>query len=216
MKIIGIILTASLFMPSMLAAQASQQEAGDQQHRGFYIGAGIGASEYDDDNFYRGQNMDSSELGGKIYGGYRFNQYLGVEAALVGLGSFENSTFSSEIYNDFGVVSISGLGTLPLAYGLSLYGQLGFGLATVTQDITYATANGQLFTRDDDSDGLAGIYGGGILFIPSSLRILEFRLGWEHYDFSVDLSRVNNGVRSSKNVDTQFDLYFFGVAFNFW
>ena len=113
-------------------------------------------------------------------------------------------------------MSFSGLGNLPIFYGISLYGQLGFGFASINQDIAYATPTAQLVTRDDSDTALAGLYGAGLKFIPPTFRKLEFTLGWERYVFSTDTTQVDAGIRSQDDVDHEFDFVFVGVALNFW
>lgn len=184
--------------------------------RGFYVGAGIGASEYDDDGYYDEQRLDDSEVGGKVYGGYRFSKYLSLQAALVGLGNFEASAPDNKIENEASVITLSALGQLPLAYGIALYGELGVGYGTISQDISYATPGGLLVTDDDDDGGLAVQYGAGLLIIPPDFKKLEFRVGWERYAFSTDTISVDSGVRIKDDVDHEFDMIFVGVGLNFW
>jgi OOP family OmpA-OmpF porin len=197
-------------------AIALSEQTVPQEHKGLYVGAGIGASSYDDDDYFDQQRLDDSEVGIKLFGGYRFSEYFSLEGALVGLGSFEADSSSSEIKNEFGLMSFSGVGNLPLFYGISLYGQLGFGFASINQDIAYATPTAQLVTRDDSDTALAGLYGAGLKFIPPTFRKLEFTLGWERYVFSTDTTRVDAGIRSQDDVDHEFDFVFVGVALNFW
>jgi OOP family OmpA-OmpF porin len=195
---------------------ALSEQTVPQEHKGLYVGAGIGASSYDDDDYFERQRLDDSEVGIKFFGGYRFSEYFSVEGALVGLGNFEADSSSSEIKNEFGLMSFSGVGNLPIFYGISLYGQLGFGFASISQDISYATPSAQLVTRNDNDSALAGLYGAGLKFIPPTFRKLEFSLGWERYVFSTDTTRVDGGTRSKDDVDHEFDFVFVGVALNFW
>jgi OOP family OmpA-OmpF porin len=207
-----IIILLTLFMsPTAISEQAAPPE-----HKGIYVGAGIGASSYDDDGYFDQQRLDDSEVGIKFFGGYRFSEYFSVEGALVGLGTFDVNSSSSEVENQFSLMSFSGVGHLPLGYGISLYGQLGFGFASISQDIAYATPAAQLVTRVDSDSALAGLYGAGLKFIPPTFRKLEFSLGWERYVFSTDTTRVDGGIRSKDDVDHEFDFVFVGVALNFW
>jgi OOP family OmpA-OmpF porin len=207
-----IIILLALLMPSLaLAEQTTANET-----KGLYVGVGIGASSYDDDNYFDQLRLDDSEVGIKLFGGYRFSQYFSLEGAVVGLGSFDADSSSSEIKNEFGLMSFSGVGNLPIFYGIALYGQLGFGFASISQDIAYATPSAQLVTRNDNDSALAGLYGAGLKFIPPTFRKLEFTLGWERYVFSTDTTRVDAGIRSQDDVDHEFDFVFVGVALNFW
>lgn len=187
-----------------------------QDARGFYVGAALGASEYDDDGYFDQQRLDDSEVGGKVYGGYRFNSYVSVETALVGLGNFESKTSDSEVKNEFGVWSFSALGQLPLAYGMALFGELGFGFSSIYQDYAYVSPSAELVTGDDDDVDMAGIYGAGLLIIPPDFNKLELRAGWTRYVFSADTVRVDNGIKNGSEVDHEFDLFYAGIALNFW
>lgn len=207
-----IIIFLALLMPSLLLAEQTVPH----ETKGLYVGVGIGASSYDDDDYFDQLRLDDSEVGIKFYGGYRFSEYFSLEGALVGLGTFDTDSPDSEIKNEFGLMSFSGVGHLPLVYGISLYGQLGFGFASISQDIAYATPAAQLVTRNDDDTALAGLYGAGLKFIPPTFRKLEFSLGWERYVFSTDTTRVDGGIRSKEDVDHEFDFVFVGVALNFW
>ena len=207
-----IIFLLALLIPSI----ALSEQASTQENKGLYVGVGIGASSYDDDGYFDQQRLDDSEVGIKFFGGYRFSEYFSLEGGLVGLGTFDADSSSSEIKNEFSLISFSGVGYLPLVYGISLYGQLGFGFASISQDIAYATPSAQLVTRNDSDSALAGIYGAGLKFIPPNFRKLEFSLGWERTVFSTDTTRVDGGIRSKDDVDQEFDFVFVGVALNFW
>ena len=210
-RIAGVFIIAQLLCSPALVAEEKQAE----QNTGFYIGLGLGESQFDDDGYFDRQNMDDSEFAGKLYGGYRLNPYLSLEATLTGMGTYKATSYSSEINSDFGVLGFSVLGQLPLPYGMAIYGELGFGVGTITQEVTYVTPAGRLVTDDDSGDGVAGIYGAGWRIIPPNLRLLEFRVRWQHYAFSANTTRIQNGFTSRSDEDLKFDFVFVGAALNF-
>ncbi len=204
----------NLLVVSLLAAYLSSLVTAEEG-AGFFVGTGFGVSDYDEESFYQQQQLDDSASGGKFYGGYRFNHYVSVEGALLALGTFDADSFSAKVENDFSVLSVAVLGNLPLAYGFSLFGQLGVGMATISQEISYASPSGQLFTGDDDDSAGTSVYGVGVKLIPPKLPRIEFRLSWERYNFSVNTIRIENNTRIKDGVDTELDLYLLGIAYNF-
>jgi OOP family OmpA-OmpF porin len=80
-------LLALAFAPPLAAAAGPGKD-----QRGFYAGAAVGPSRAEDwcGPFFDTVvlSCDNSELGYKVFGGYRFNDFLGVEAAYVDFGRF--------------------------------------------------------------------------------------------------------------------------------
>jgi len=82
------------------------------EDRGWYVGAGVGSS--DDDL------LAESDTGFKLFGGFRFNKNVAVEAAYLDLGDFV-----------FGVIEQNGLAvegefTWPIANKFGLFAKAGF------------------------------------------------------------------------------------------
>ena len=210
-----LLLTLPAIAVSLVSIAASVSAAEDAPGA-FYLGGALGTTDYDDDGFYDQQRLDDSEYGLKAYGGYRFNQYVSVEAALTSLGNYEAESLNADIETDFGAITGSIVGHLPLGAGFSLFGQVGIGSATISQDITFATGGGVLFSDDDEDDADSVLaYGFGLNYIPPALQRIQFRLGWERYDFSLDSITVNNGVLIKDDVDHEIELIHFGAAYNF-
>ena len=87
------IAAASLIVLSTLASQAFAQ----QPQRGWYAGISAGQSTADIDSAsvlpvigatQSRVSTDDTDTGFKLYGGYRFNRHLAVEAGYADLGSF--------------------------------------------------------------------------------------------------------------------------------
>jgi OOP family OmpA-OmpF porin len=134
------LLAAALLALSGLVA-ASQASA-----QGFYIGASAGKSDIEDDIAIPGL-ITSGTAGGKdsgfkIFGGYQFNQYFGLDLAYVDLGK---ATYSGSYYGASvtgGTVKVWGLnlsvvGTYPLNSSFAVFGKLGvFGWEAKWSDTT--------------------------------------------------------------------------------
>ena len=75
-----------LFLVLMLVAASTPSLAADN---GFYLGLGVGRGSLTPSKFYddQGQSVVEEPSAYKLYGGYRFFNYLGVEAGYMDLGS---------------------------------------------------------------------------------------------------------------------------------
>lgn len=122
---------------------------------GFYVGAGLGASRLDTPNqflFNISQTGGKTSrqlggLGGRIFGGYNFNEYFGVET---GYARYAQSTYkanlqgnstNSSIKYSLGALDVVGKGYLPLSNsGFNLYGLAG--LARVSSQTQYKNQGG--------------------------------------------------------------------------
>lgn len=203
-----------LFANSLYAQESPSQQA-SKERTPFYIGGAIAGSQFDDDGFYDQQRLDDSTVGFKVYGGYRLNPYLSFEASLNSLGYYEVETTQSEVDMAFGALTASALGRLPLGQGFELFGQLGVGFASVSQDISFATSSGQLITDDEDDASGVIVYGLGVNYVPPGLKFIQFRFGWERYAFSVDTFRIDNGVIIKGDGDQEIDQIHLGAAYIF-
>lgn len=117
---------------------------------GTYVGMGLGASRQDTPNEYLlsgsdaygvSQSRQRGGLGGRLFMGYNFNRYFGVEA---GLAKYANSKYkatdgfnTANLKYETAALDLVGKAYLPLAEsGMSLYG-LG-GAAVVRSKATYS------------------------------------------------------------------------------
>jgi len=97
--------------------------AAEPKERGFYIGAAVGQSIYDEDGAF-GSFGDDEDNMYQVHAGYKILKYLAVEARYVDMGSF--SVGFDDI--DISVTSIHVVGIIPFGTsGWELFGQLGFG-----------------------------------------------------------------------------------------
>ncbi|HLB17178.1 MAG TPA: outer membrane beta-barrel protein [Burkholderiales bacterium] len=115
-------------LAAMDAALAQQRaQTGIPSAPAWYIGAGAGVSYYDmnqqDLNMIPSvttQGFDSTGFGWKLFGGYRFNPYLGLEGSYADLGSSSGGLkYAVHSWN------VAGVGRLPFASGFYLQGKVG-------------------------------------------------------------------------------------------
>jgi OOP family OmpA-OmpF porin len=103
------------FIFALIAASAFAITPAMAQDSGFYVGAGIGDFGVDVDGF------SGSDTGFKVFGGYQFMKYLGVELEYLDGGTVED--FGTEI--DVSGFNLSGMGILPVGEKFNLFAKLG-------------------------------------------------------------------------------------------
>lgn len=153
------------------------------QAEGLYVGGALGTPDYH--STINGISGNGSGVGGKVFGGYQFNPYFGLEGGFYDLGHIDN---------DSGKVTTRGayfdaVGTLPLASGWSLLGSAG-----VTQARLRTTYG------NDTSPGLK--LGVGVQY--DLTRQVALRAGYDRY-------RYSNAFDDKANVGEAT----FGVKFGF-
>jgi OOP family OmpA-OmpF porin len=136
-------LSVALVSPAVFAAE---------DPGGLYVGGSFGLSwsHLTGNNIYSSKgSSDRKDLtSGKLYGGYRFNEYLAVELQSASLGT-SDSTYSNNLGNlvnnrhtrtSSSALALSVLGILPVSENFSLLGKLGVAQTTVK------------YTESDDLD----------------------------------------------------------------
>jgi OmpA-OmpF porin, OOP family len=104
---------------------------------GPYVGAGIGVTGYGlkKEDFTSagsaGRRFDERDGGLKVFGGYRFNEYLAVEGQVASLGKAEvtyrdaaGRSVGKEKYS-LAAASVAAVGSWPLGAGFSVFGKAG-------------------------------------------------------------------------------------------
>jgi len=81
-----------------------------------YMGLGVGLSIYNQDIFtdrdHEASNNDMG-MGYKFFGGYKFNDYLGIEGAYNLLGTAKSANSSDNFTSELTAISLSGVLSLP-------------------------------------------------------------------------------------------------------
>ena len=142
---------------------------------GIYLGASVGQSgvQYDDNIDGQNLNFDASARGFKAIAGWRFIDWLAVEANYVDLGSGDDNVQGERIESDVNGVSLSAVGFVPLG-PVDLFARVG--AINWNADLT---APGLGVSASDDGTDLT--YGVGAQFRVWSLSI---RGEYEIFDIS--------------------------------
>jgi OOP family OmpA-OmpF porin len=145
---LGLTAFAALALTAAMAAHADVQP-------GFYAGAGVGTTKLSDNGFDdAGVDVDDTDTGFKIFGGYSFNRNLAIEVSYFDLGEVSGGFSDPFIGNVSFDVGVSGLnasvvGRLPVSETFSLFGKLG--IASYDLD-AHATIAGVGSASDSQSE----------------------------------------------------------------
>lgn len=154
----------------------------DPNSSGAYVGTGFGTTGYADDNYVRdiGRTaLDKSNSGYKFYGGYQFNNIVGVEVGYTDYGKFSAVQDYSQEADSLSVganVGYSFLDGQLRPFGI-------FGLGFVSLDIQ----NSPVSLPEDNT--FTYHYGVGVQYEPDVLMGLGLRLAYEADLYSVDYIR---------------------------
>ena len=162
-----------------LAIVASTAAAADGP--GFYIGADVGSTEVDIDNF-GDFDFDDSDSGYGVFAGYQVNQTFAIEATYRRLSDIDVGFTGGSANLKSEQLGLSAIAGLPLTTNLSLYGRLGYNRIDLK-------ASGPLGTREDDESGVLYGVGLGYAFSPAvSARIEVQRPASDLTNISAGLS----------------------------
>jgi outer membrane protein OmpA-like peptidoglycan-associated protein len=169
----------------VLGLTATSAIAADDK-TGWNIGVAAAFGEYKFDS----NQLDDSSAGFKLFAGYRFNQWLGVEGAYHNFGDFEEDTTPAVTGGDAIVqidgLSLAGLFFLPLGgEDFELYGKAGF--YSFNQD---AFRDAPPLSDSNSSDGLH--LGAGARFFISDQFAVRSEGDWFNID-NGDLWSLNLG-----------------------
>src|SRR5512135_2575353 len=142
---------------------------------GIYIGGSVGQGSVSYDENIEGQRLsyDASSTGYKLIGGWRFLDWLSVEANYVGLGSGDDTLAGQKFETQVGGVTLSALGFLPVG-PVDVFARVG--MINWNADIK---APGTGLSGSDDGNDFA--YGIGAQFRVWSLSL---RAEYERFDVS--------------------------------
>jgi opacity protein-like surface antigen len=152
---------------------------------GFYFGGSVGAGGVKFDDRFDGQQIDydAGSTGYKVIAGWRFLDWLAVEANYVDLGSGEDKVQGETIETDVSGASLSAVGFLPIG-PVDVFARAG--AIDWSADVTLSGLD--LKGSDDGTDFT---YGVGVQFRVWSL---SFRAEYELFDIAdadtVDLASI--------------------------
>ena len=187
-----LLVTAALALAGLIAVPLASAQ-------GFYIGAGAGSTSFDSDitsGLITSGTVDKSSSGYKLFVGYEFNQYFGLEGAYVDLGK---ATYSGSYYGvpvtggkvEVWGLNLSAVGTYPLNSTFAVFGKVGlFAWEAKSKDTTGGIGFSDNLNGADFSLG-AGL---GVRFTKNLSARIEwerFGLGGSNYYYSYDLGNVD-------------------------
>lgn len=178
-------------------ATVSQAQSTD---RGFYLGIGGGGAKYNDFNqlcrditgslpgIPVSTSCDSSEtaFGWKLFGGWRWNEFVALEAGLANLGDAKGDTiiFGQDVNGEISSTAVFGelVGSAPLSQRARLFAKLGIAnidaeLATDVFAVPISGAPSTSFSKDSTE----AVYGAGLEF--AFTQKVMGRAEWERFDF---------------------------------
>jgi len=199
----GLVASAGLVSAPVLAQRAPAMA----QDAGFYLGGAVGQSRLKDACEGLTIACDEKDTGWKVFAGYQFNRYLGIEGGYVDLGKASASgtitgvgvTGNAEVKG----WELLGVGTLPIANNFSAYGKVGFFRWDLDVSAT-AVVPGFAVSTSASDDGTDMTFGVGLKY--EFTRNVAARLEWQRYN---DIGGSNTGGKSDV------DLFSLGVVFKF-
>ncbi len=156
---------------------------------GWYAGVGIGQSNYNDVDE---TSANTRTEGWKVYGGYQFNKYLGVEGGYTNLNDMTGTKGTVRTEVDTDAWSLSAVLSYPVTDKLSVMGKAG--VAYMLADVQ--TKNGSALTVTKGDDGYEPTYGVGVKY--AVFDNLDLRAEWDRYDRSnmnIDLISAGMAVK---------------------
>jgi OOP family OmpA-OmpF porin len=174
---LGLAALLTTIVPALAAAAGPEANP-----RGFYLGAGAGGSRAED---WCGPYLDTtvltcdnSTVGYKLYGGYRFNEFLGVEAAYVDLGTLRLDALylGAPVSNSFDLRggTLQGVLHLPIGRAFSVFGKAG----AIYWDLKNEASGGGFAGSTKDNGFDVAVGAGGQYFLT---RHFALRAEYEYF-----------------------------------
>jgi OmpA-OmpF porin, OOP family len=125
---------------------------------GFYLGASVGKAsvEVSDADF------DNSDTAFKIFGGYAFNEYFGVELAWFDGGTPDERFGAGVVEVELSGLNASVVGRVPLGDTFALFGKVGF--ASYDAEISARVNGTTIFSEEGSDEDLSYGIGGEFRF----------------------------------------------------
>jgi len=171
----------------------------------FYVGASAGWSDIDTEIAFPGLitsgTADGKNTGYKIFGGYEFNPYFGVEISLVDLGKVKYSGSYLGVPVTGGKVDVVGLngsavGIVPVSQSFSLFGKIGI----FAWEADWSDFTGGVPTKAQDNGADLSIGAG---FTINFTKNFSARVEWERFKAGggEDYSSGSPNLTSSAKID---------------
>ena len=185
---------------SFVVASMAMPVLAQNSNHGFYLGAGAGGAKYNGFNqlcrditgalpgIDVDTDCDSSEtsFAWKLFGGWRWNRYVSLEAGFANLGEAKGDTviFGQDVNGEVSSTALFGelVGSIPLGTKARVFGKLG--VANISAELTtdlFAVPLGQLAPTSFSKDSTEAVYGAGLEL--GFTQNLMGRIEWERFDF---------------------------------
>lgn len=156
---------------------------------GWYGGFGFGQSKYRD---FAATNANTRTEGWKVYSGYQFNKYLGVEGGYANLNDLTATTGTTRTDVESNAWALAAVGSYPLTDKFSIMAKLGAAYVLTTTDVKVGAA----LTQRGGEDGYQPYYGIGVKY--ALLDNVDLRAEWERFDlddYNIDLTTAGFAVK---------------------
>ena len=218
-KSLLLLTTASLLVSNLLANDINATTPTQMTtNTGWYIGLGLGASAYSDGDMGKDFTTDKfvvdngTDTGLKLYGGYKFNSIVGVEASYIQYGSFDfksesgADTITTEI-QPRSLNVVANLGYDFLDDQLRPFALAGLGIVNFNQ-----SGNLDVFSKDN---GGAIVIGVGVEYTPTLFQGIGFRATLENTTAWTILDFSNDPTKDDKAYANRLGLFSLGVNYKF-
>jgi OOP family OmpA-OmpF porin len=172
----------------LLAVLAALAGTAAAQSQGAYVGGNVGRAEQK--ITIEGFSEKDHDTGFKLYGGYNFNQYFGLEGGYADLGKLELSALNSRFKTEPTSVYFAATGTLPLDAGFSLFGKAGIARTEVK---AFAT-DGFDSVRDKASRSTAYVSVGAAYAINTNFSVVA---EYEYFGKVAKLDGVDGDLKAN-------------------
>lgn len=185
------------------------------EEMGFYAGGSVGLSLYEDEEddiaasmaaagFSGSIDTDNTDLGWKLYGGFRFNPYFGTEIGYIDLGeqSVDVSLSSPLVGNvnataEVNGVSLTGTAGYPILPQAYVFGKLGGYVWDSNVDGGLSVGATPVVSLGDDDNGVDLTFGiGGTWELVEHVKV---RAEWERFqglgDEDTDVDLFSGGIQ---------------------
>jgi OmpA-OmpF porin, OOP family len=201
---------AVLALVAALIAGPAAAQSGDAS--GIYLGGSAGYSQYKDTCKELFIPCDNDDSAWRLFAGYQFNRNWALELGYGDFGDAQgsgpipaggNATFVTHSY----AFDLTGIGSLYLTQGLSLFGRFGLYMGRTTRDIEFTA-----FPNTNDSKTNSGFtYGAGLGY---NLGRFGMRAEWQRYD---NIGTNNNsGIAGGASGTDEVDVFSLAFLFRFF
>jgi OOP family OmpA-OmpF porin len=143
-----------MFKKTLIAAAIASMAGGAYaETTGFYMGGGVGVWNIDESGI-----IEDTAMVARINGGYKFNEYFGIEGSYVHLAEVEDDSvlFAAEAKLDGSAWEFSLRPSYPLTDRLEGYARLGWGTYDMELDVSVLN---QSFNESESDDGFVWAVG---------------------------------------------------------